>query len=255
MSDGDPHVAAMLFLVVLAIVVTWRLLLKPAPYGRHAFPRGGAGRWTFDSGLGWFLMELPAAATPALLVGLGGRHDTVTLAFLAVWESHYFYRALIYPWLQRGRGTRLPAVIALAGGSFNVVNAYVVFAPLTRLHAAYAADWLLDPRFVLGGALFYGGLLVNRQADGILRGLRQPGERDYRIPFGGLYRWVSCPNYLGELIQWCGFALLTWSWGAAVFALFTAANLVPRALAHHADYRRRFPDYPAERRALLPVAL
>jgi hypothetical protein len=32
MSDGDPHVAAMLFLVVLAIVVTWRLLLKPAPY-------------------------------------------------------------------------------------------------------------------------------------------------------------------------------------------------------------------------------
>jgi hypothetical protein len=35
----------------------------------------------------------------------------------------------------------------------------------------------------------------------------------------------------------------------------TAANLVPRALSHHRWYQANFPDYPHERRALLPGLL
>ncbi|HEX6242129.1 MAG TPA: 3-oxo-5-alpha-steroid 4-dehydrogenase, partial [Polyangiales bacterium] len=95
----------------------------------------------------------------------------------------------------------------------------------------------------------------NRQSDRILLGLRAPGETGYKIPRGGLYSFISCPNYFGELVEWCGWALLTWSLPGLFFALFTAANLVPRALAHHRDYRRRFPDYPSERRAVLPFVL
>jgi steroid 5-alpha reductase family enzyme len=35
------------------------------------------------------------------------------------------------------------------------------------------------------------------------------GVRDrYRIPRGGLFEWVSCPHYLGEIIIYVGFALL-----------------------------------------------
>ena len=37
--------------------------------------------------------------------------------------------------------------------------------------------------------------------------------------------------------------------------LYTAANLAPRALAHHAWYRERFPGYPPRRRALIPFVL
>jgi hypothetical protein len=36
------------------------------------------------------------------------------------------------------------------------------------------------------------------------------------------------------------------------FALFTACNLVPRALANHRWYQRRFPEYPPERKIILP---
>ena len=36
------------------------------------------------------------------------------------------------------------------------------------------------------------------------------------------------------------------------FAVFTIANLAPRALTHHKWYRAQFPDYPPERRALIP---
>ena len=66
---------------------------------------------------------------------------------------------------------------------------------------------------------------------------------------------MSCPNYLGEILEWSGFALAAFSWPALGFALYTAANLGPRALAHQRWYRERFPDYPADRRALVPGLL
>jgi steroid 5-alpha-reductase/3-oxo-5-alpha-steroid 4-dehydrogenase 1 len=104
-------------------------------------------------------------------------------------------------------------------------------------------------------ALFVLGFSINLQADTILINLRQPGETGYKIPRGGLFRLVSCPNYLGELIEWTGWAIATWSLPGLAFAVWTAANLVPRALSHHRWYRDRFPDYPAERRAVIPLLL
>ena len=49
-----------------------------------------------------------------------------------------------------------------------------------------------------------------------------------------------------------GWALATWSLPGLAFAVWTVANLVPRARANHRWYRGRFPDYPKERRALVP---
>ncbi|HTO73850.1 MAG TPA: DUF1295 domain-containing protein, partial [Gemmatimonadales bacterium] len=71
-------------------------------------------------------------------------------------------------------------------------------------------------------------------------------------PDGGVFRWVSCANYFGEIVEWTGFALAAMTPAAWAFAAFTAANLVPRGWAHHRWYRRTFPDYPPERRAVLP---
>jgi len=82
--------------------------------------------------------------------------------------------------------------------------------------------------------------------------LKKANPNDYSIPRGGLFRLVSCPNYLGEIIEWLGWALLTWSPAGLAFAAWTMANLVPRARAHHRWYRERFPDYPARRKALVP---
>jgi protein-S-isoprenylcysteine O-methyltransferase Ste14 len=92
-------------------------------------------------------------------------------------------------------------------------------------------------------------------SDRALRALRAPGESGYAIPRGGAFEWVSCPNYLGELLEWFGWAIATWSIAGLAFALYTAANLGPRALAHHAWYRERFPGYPPRRRALIPFVL
>jgi protein-S-isoprenylcysteine O-methyltransferase Ste14 len=67
-----------------------------------------------------------------------------------------------------------------------------------------------------------------------------------------LYRWISCPNYLGEIVEWSGWALATWSLPGLAFAVWTAANLAPRAHSHHLWYREHFEDYPPQRKALLP---
>ena len=104
----------------------------------------------------------------------------------------------------------------------------------------------------MGVLLFLGGYALNQQSDIILRGLRAPGESGYRIPYGGAFGLVSCPNYFGELVEWLGWAMLTWSPAGLVFFLWTAANLVPRARSHHRWYQERFPDYPRDRKAVIP---
>jgi hypothetical protein len=70
-----------------------------------------------------------------------------------------------------------------------------------------------------------------------------------------LFEWISCPNLFGEIVEWFGFALMCWSLPALSFAIWTAANLIPRALSHHAWYRGHFPDYPQARRAVIPFVL
>jgi len=89
----------------------------------------------------------------------------------------------------------------------------------------------------------------------MLLNLRKPGETGYKVPRGWLYEYVTCPNYLGEIIEWLGFALATWSLPGLAFALYTAANVGPRAFAHHRWYRERFPDYPKHRKVLIPFLL
>jgi 3-oxo-5-alpha-steroid 4-dehydrogenase 1 len=222
-----------------------------APYGRYG--RGGWGP-TVPAWLGWLVMESPAALLFAAVFATGPRRtDPVPLILLVLWQAHYLHRAFVYPSRLRGGG-RMPVTVALMAFSFNVLNAWIN-AHWVSTSGDYPQRWLLDPRFLAGAVLFAGGLALNRSADRTLRALRGPGESGYKIPRGGAYRWVSCPNYLGEIVEWSGWALATWSLPGLAFAVFTAANLAPRALDHHAWYRERFADYPPGRRALVPFVL
>eukprot|EP00897_Mesotaenium_endlicherianum_P004212 jgi/Mesen1/3819/ME000207S02826 len=74
----------------------------------------------------------------------------------------------------------------------------------------------------------------------------------YSVPRGGLYELVACPNYLGEMAEWLGWAALTWSDAGLAFFVYTVANLAPRAVAHRAWYCKKFADFPRARKALVP---
>ena len=143
-------------------------------------------------------------------------------------------------------------MIISRGLVFNGVNGYLNGRYLNQWGSIYATSWLLDPRFLLGMGLFGLGFGINFHSDGVLRGLRRPGESGYRIPEGGVFRLVTGANYLGEIVEWTGWAVLTWSPAGLCFALWTAANLAPRARSHHRWYRDNFPDYPGKRRVIIP---
>lgn len=49
--------------------------------------------------------------------------------------------------------------------------------------------------------------------------------QEYQIPCGGMYELISCPNYLGETIEWIGYAITTGSIAGTAFAFYTFANL------------------------------
>lgn len=245
------YLTLVLLELVLAVLTFAGLQFVVAPYGRHG--RAGWGP-TLPARVSWVVMESPA---PLVFLGvyLAGSHrgELVPLLLLAMWQTHYVQRTFVYPFLMRG-GARMPVTVMGMAVAFNVLNAFVNARWVSQL-GSYPVGWLADPRFLAGLALFVGGLVLNLGADRTLRALRGPSESGYRIPQGGAYRWVSCPNYLGEIVEWIGWALATWSLAGLAFALYTAANLAPRALANHRWYHDHFTDYPSQRRALVPYVL
>nr|HIL77223.1 DUF1295 domain-containing protein [Rhodospirillales bacterium] len=103
------------------------------------------------------------------------------------------------------------------------------------------------------------GFSLNIYSDTILRNLRSlhpnPNEPRYKIPYGGLFKWVSCPQYFGEILSFIGFAVMTWNLGAVFVLAMTAGNLIPRAIYTHKWFHKNFEDYPAERKAIIPFIL
>lgn len=241
-----------LLLAWAAIGITAFIALQfiVAPYGRHARPGWGP---TLHRTAGWVIMESPAVIVfVACYVVSGRRTDPAAVAFLLLWLLHYVYRAFVYPFRLRGGQLRMPVSVMAMGLLFNVMNGYLQGRWLFTLGPARGVEWFGDPRFIAGVALFVGGYVLNRRSDTALRNLRAPGDTGYRVPYGGAFGLVSCPNYTGELVEWLGWAILSWSPAGFVFFLWTAANLVPRARSHHRWYRERFPDYPVERKAVIP---
>jgi 3-oxo-5-alpha-steroid 4-dehydrogenase 1 len=148
-------------------------------------------------------------------------------------------------------------MIVVIGWLVTSTHGYLHATFFAGLGRHYTTDWLTDPRFLVGFLIYYASLAANIHSDAILRNLRTKdevasGARVYRIPQGGLFRFVTCPSYLTELLAWAGFALCTYSLAGVFIFAVSAGNLVPRAVATHRWYRERFPDYPKDRRALIP---
>ena len=233
---------------LLCPVVLLSLLRITAPYGRHHRPGWGPG---LPGRLAWFVMELPAL----LLIGwLVLRDPAVTAAVawvpLMFWLLHYSYRTLIFPALMRPSGKTFPALLVVFAIGFNLLNGYNNANAL--IASGTAGKPLLTPHFLAGSLLFWTGFGIHCHADYVIRSLRKAGGEGYSIPRGGLFQQVSSPQYLGEILQWAGWAILTWSLAGLAFALFTFCNLAPRAISNHRWYRQQFADYPQERRILVP---
>uniref|UniRef100_A0A5F8GIZ6 Steroid 5 alpha-reductase 2 n=1 Tax=Monodelphis domestica TaxID=13616 RepID=A0A5F8GIZ6_MONDO len=192
----------------------------------------------------WFLQELPSFVVPIGLLAwqphpLFGPPGTLLLGLFC---GHYFHR---YP------GSPFPLTITF-------------LLPLILFYfncAEYPDDWIRStPNFYisilyflyLGILLFFLGMAINIHSDYLLRQLRKPGEISYKIPQGGLFTYISGANYFGEIVEWIGYAMATWSFPGLAFAFFSSCFLGKRAYYHHRFYLKKFQDYPKSRKALIP---
>ncbi len=223
----------------IAVVVFVSLFFVDAGYGKFYDKKWGPA---INNKLGWVLMEAPVFfAMLVLWLCSDRRDDLVRMAFLFLFELHYIQRSFVFPFRLRGNSV-MPLSIILMGVTFNVLNALMQGGWIFYLSPDdyYGPDWLTTPKFIGGFLIFLIGMYINIQSDDIIRNLRKDGDSGHYLPKEGMFRYVTSANYFGELVEWIGFAILTWSWSGAVFALWTFANLAPRASRIYDRYKVEF---------------
>lgn len=231
-----------LYLIVMsaiAVVVFVSLYFVDAGYGKFYNKKWGPA---VNNKLGWVLMESPVFVAMLLLWLFSDRRgDLVRIAFLFLFELHYIQRSFVFPFRMRGNSV-MPLSIVVMGVVFNVLNALMQGGWIFYISpdGYYGRDWLTDPRFIAGFLVFIIGMYINIQSDDIIRNLRKDGDTRHYLPKQGMFRYVTSANYFGEFVEWVGFAILTWSWAGAVFALWTFANLGPRADHIYKMYQSEF---------------
>ncbi len=233
-------------MILVGIIVFVILYFVDAGYGKMVTEKWGPA---INNRVGWCLMECPVFLLVLFFWAKSEvRCEATYLIFFLLFELHYFHRSFIGPMLMRGNG-RMPIVIMGLSIIFNLINGFIQgkflfeLAPNNPLYAnLYSNAWLQNPKFIAGVVIFLVGMAINWHSDYVIRHLRKPGDSKHYLPAGGLYKYVTSANYFGEIVEWVGWAIMTWSIAGLVFAWFTFANLVPRANSIYHKYEKEFAD-------------
>ncbi|KAI3443767.1 hypothetical protein Pfo_000432 [Paulownia fortunei] len=101
------------------------------------------------------------------------------------------------------------------------------------------------PMFLLGiGGNFYHHYLLSK--------LRIKGEKQYKIPQGGLFSLLICPHYLFEILGFFGISCISQTLYAFSFTMGTTFYLMGRSYATRKWYESKFEDFPKDVKALIP---
>ena len=237
--------------LILAIISFLFLFKIDAPYGKFSNKNWG---FLINFKLGWFIQEIISPLFLFYFFIIGTGEKTFLHWFLiSIWIIHYINRSIIFP-LRINKSSEIPLFIIFLAMFFNTVNGFTNGFYLGNL-ASFSNNYIYNLNFIFGITLFIIGVSINLIADNILIKIKNEGK-GYQIPNGKLYNLISCPNYLGEMIEWIGFSIMCWSIPSLLFAIWTIANLFPRAISQHKWYNETFKDnYPIKRKAILPYIL
>ncbi len=252
MLNYDSFILVNWIWIGIALLIFPVLLRITAPYGRHI--KNSWGKLT-NNRFGWIVMETTSLLVFSIFFLWNGfQHGLLPWIFFTAWVFHYVNRSYIFPSRIRSKGKKMPLSIMFMAICFNFMNGFLNGHYLGNL-SHYNLEWLWSPQFIVGTLIFVTGMIINMQSDSILIALRKKNAKAYSIPFGKLFNYVSCPNHLGEIIEWAGFAVMTWSLPGLAFFIWTIINLLPRSLAHHKWYNKEFDNYPENRKAVIPFII
>lgn len=235
----DTFNTILILMAILAVIVFISLYFVDAGYGMFIDKKWGPA---ISNKVAWVLMECPVFFIMLILWLISDRTaEIVPIIILIFFEIHYFRRSFIFPLRLKGNG-KMPLAIMLMGIVFNFINGFIQGEWLFYLSPPdmYSLSWLTTPQFIIGTVIFFTGMGINIQSDQIIRSLRKPGDTNHYLPEKGLFRYVTSAHYLGEIIEWIGFAILTWSWAGVIFVVWTCANLIPRSATIYEKYKIMF---------------
>jgi 3-oxo-5-alpha-steroid 4-dehydrogenase 1 len=234
-------------MAVMAVIVFIALFFFKAGYGYLSTSKWGP---KISNKVAWVLMEAPAFlfllyyTLRFAFSGIDTGNNKIVLYVMAgLFLLHYFQRSFIFPLLMRGKST-MPIAVMLMGLVFNTLNAYMIGGWLYGEAPAgmYELSWFWSPQFIIGLIVFFTGMGINLHSDHVIRNLRKPGDTKHYIPRKGFYKYVTSANYFGEFTEWIGYAILTWSPAGVLFAVWTFANLGPRAKSLTEKYEQEFGE-------------
>lgn len=233
-------------MALIGLIVFVSLYFVDAGYGKMRTEKWGPA---INNKIGWMLMEAPVFIV-VLYLWLTSPYIVTRQApywiFLLLFEFHYFQRSFVFPFLLKGNG-KMPIAIMLMSVMWNMINGYAQGWWLFHLAPKYMPElystaWLTDWRFILGVVIFFVGWGINMHSDHVIRHLRKPGDTKHYLPQKGMYKYVTSANYFGEITEWLGFAILTWSFAGLLFWWFSCCNLIPRANSIYLKYEKEFPN-------------
>ena len=235
--------------VAIGLITFVYLFFENAPYGRHI--KDGWG-FSIPARLGWVVMESPCVILMIIYALIVREQlEIMHIVFLLIWLTHYVHRTFIYPFVIEMTNPKMPISIALSAFFFNIINVSIQAFGIFYF-TQYSDDWHTSPAFIIGLSVFLFGMFINIKSDYIINSMKRNKGPGYHIPDQFLYKYLSAPNYFGEIIEWLGWAILTFSISGFVFLIWVIANLFPRAIAHHKWYKDKFDNYPKERKAIIP---
>lgn len=221
----------------------------------------------------WILMELVSPLTMLYTV-FTNPERTQPLSYIHLWLVtlyclHYAHRALISPLMNHSMAP-INIIIPIGAAFFNLMNGSLIGGWLGGYGSAkHVPMW----QVIAGSVLFVTGLFGNVYHEEVLREIRRDKRVDknvekegkvvvengrvYKIPEGGLFRWVWHPHYFSEWAEWCGYMMIGGGFSsfrpAGLFVVNEVATMLPRALQGKRWYLNKFgKDAVPDRKAIIP---
>ena len=234
--------------LILGIIAFIALFWVNAPYGKFS---SNNIKFALPYKLGWIIQEIISPLSFSYFFFINGTNKSIiTWFFFTTWITHYIYRSIIFPLRMKNNTSEISLSVLSSAIFFNAINGFINGYYLGNL-ATYSNIYIYKLNFIFGLFILIIGVIINIKSDNILITIKNK-DCGYKIPKGFLYKYISCPNYFGEIIEWFGFALMTLSFPALIFFIWTISNLVPRAIATHRWYKNKFDDYPTEKKIIFP---
>ena len=177
-------------------------------------------------------------------------HQPVQQIGFACVMFHYLKREFETVFVHRFSNATMPWFNIIKNSThYWILSGVFIAYPLYHPLYTNSLDMPVVYTFVV---LFLIAELGNGHAHIIQRNLRPPGTRKRAIPYGQLFELVSCANYTWEILAWCAFAYFTQLLTAWLFVVVYTGQIAVWALKKHKRYHKEFPNYPRNRKALVP---